>query len=191
MSPLAAVTRVAALAAVVCASATASTDSFMTSEDSAQRVPPGYRQVAAEQRIPAALLYAIALTESGYGPAAGANPRPWPWTLNIRGKGHYYPSFAAAAQALTATLHQGETAVDVGLMQIHWRYHHAALGTVHRALDPYHNLRVAAQILADCYRQRTDWWSAAGCYHAPNNPALAERYQARVQRHWRALRPDV
>ena len=75
-------------------------------------------------------------------------------------------------------------------MQIHWHYHHAALGTIRSALDPYHNLRVGAGILAECYRQRADWWSATGCYHAPNNDALAQRYQARVQRHWRSLQQD-
>jgi soluble lytic murein transglycosylase-like protein len=155
-----------------------------------QEVPPGYRQVAQEHGIPPALFYAIALTESGYGVPTSGVLRPWPWTLNIRGKGRYYPSHRAAADALATTVHSGETAVDVGLMQIHWHYHHGALGGIRRALDPYHNLRVGAGILAQCYQQRADWWSAAGCYHAPNNATLARRYQARVQRHWRTLPQD-
>ncbi|WP_162300025.1 lytic transglycosylase domain-containing protein [Kineobactrum sediminis] len=153
-------------------------------------IPPGYRQVAAERSIPPSLFYAIALTESGYRTPATKGLRPWPWTLNIRGEGHYYPSQRAAATALSATLSAGETGVDVGLMQIHWHYHHAALGNIRTALDPYHNLRVGAGILAECYRQRADWWSATGCYHAPNNDTLAQRYQARVQRHWRTLQQD-
>ena len=155
-----------------------------------QVVPPGYRQVAHEHGIPPALFYAIALTESGYTMPTAEGIRPWPWTLNIRGEGRYYPSRRAAVAALAATVHGGETAVDVGVMQIHWHYHHAALGGVRRALDPYHNLRVGADILAQCYQQRADWWSATGCYHAPNNATLARRYQARVQRHWRTVVQD-
>lgn len=155
-----------------------------------EAIPPGYRQVAAEHSIPPSLFYAIALTESGYRTPATQGLRPWPWTLNIRGEGHYYPSQRAAATALSATLSAGETGVDVGLMQIHWHYHHAVLGNIRTALDPYHNLRVGAGILAECYRQRADWWSATGCYHAPNNDTLAQRYQARVQRHWRTLQQD-
>ncbi len=155
-----------------------------------QGVPPGYRQVAQEHGIPPALFYAIALTESGYGMRASGDLRPWPWTLNIRGQGRYYPSHGAAADALATTVYSGETAVDVGVMQMHWHYHHAALGGIRRALDPYHNLRVGAGILVQCYEQRADWWSAAGCYHAPNNATLARRYQARVQRHWRTVAQD-
>lgn len=155
-----------------------------------QAIPPGYRQVAAEHSIPPSLFYAIALTESGYRTPATKGLRPWPWTLNIRGEGHYYPSQRAAATALSATLSAGETGVDVGLMQIHWHYHHAVLGNIRTALDPYHNLRVGAGILAECYRQRADWWFATGCYHAPYNETLAQRYQARVQRHWRTLQQD-
>ncbi len=170
--------------------AAAPPEHLLESARSGQAVPPGYRQVAAEHSIPPSLFYAVALTESGYRMPAVESPRPWPWTLNIRGEGHYYPSQRAAATALSATLSAGETAVDVGLMQIHWHYHHAALGNIRSALDPYHNLRVGAGILAECYRQRTDWWSATGCYHAPNNATLAQRYQARVQRHWRSLQQD-
>ena len=155
-----------------------------------QVVPPGYRQVAEEHGIPPALFYAIALTESGYTMPTAEGIRPWPWTLNIRGEGRYYPSHRAAAAALAATVHSGETAVDVGIMQIHWHFHHAALGGIRRALDPCHNLRVGADILAQCYQQSREWWSAAGCYHAPNNATLSRRYQARVQQHWRTVVQD-
>ncbi len=75
-------------------------------------------------------------------------------------------------------------------MQIHWHFHHAALGGIRRALDPCHNLRVGADILAQCYQQSREWWSAAGCYHAPNNATLSRRYQARVQQHWRTVVQD-
>jgi hypothetical protein len=39
-------------------------------------------------------------------------------------------------------------------MQVNWRYHQDKLGSPWQALDPYHNLRVGAEILQDCYANR-------------------------------------
>jgi hypothetical protein len=134
-----------------------------------------------------ALFYAVALAESGKRVGALAIHRPWPWTLNIDGQGHFYPSRKAATDALFAALDAGQRSVDIGLMQISWRYHRDRLGGPAQALDPYHNLRVAAQILNACYHSRLSWGAAAGCYHAPADPLRAARYQGRVLRILRRL----
>ncbi|HBX71741.1 MAG TPA: lytic transglycosylase [Halieaceae bacterium] len=155
-----------------------------------QSVPVGYQQIASEYGLPPGLLYAVALTESGQSSLSDGQFRPWPWALNIDGEGHYFPSRQRAWLALETVLTETKTSVDIGLMQISWRYHRSVLGSSWQALDPYHNLRVGAHILAQCYQQRLEWWSAAGCYHAPNNATLARRYQARVQRHWRTVVQD-
>jgi hypothetical protein len=53
-----------------------------------QPVPVGYQQVAREYGLPPALLYAVALTESGQSCAQSKEQfRPWPWALNIDGEG--------------------------------------------------------------------------------------------------------
>jgi hypothetical protein len=72
-------------------------------------------------------------------------------------------------------------------MQVNWRYHQQKLGDSWQALEPYHNLRVAALILRDCYEQRRDWWAGVGCYHSPSNTLRAQRYRARVVGHWQRL----
>jgi soluble lytic murein transglycosylase-like protein len=148
-------------------------------------VPPAYRATAAQHGIPVELLYAMALAESGKQVAAGH--RPWPWTLNIAGRGAYFASREAAWLALDRSLADGQSSVDIGLMQVNWRYHADALGSTWRALDPYHNLTVAAGILKRCYRKRRDWWPSVGCYHAPSNDQRARRYRERVLAHWRAV----
>ena len=84
-------------------------------------------------------------------------------------------------------LASGHTSVDVGLMQVNWKYHAGALQTIEAAVDPYRNLDVAAAILVDCYQSRGDWWGAVGCYHAPNDPERAARYRDRVKRLWSRL----
>lgn len=150
-------------------------------------VPGGYCRVAGEHGVPCTILYAVALAESGAAANGKAVRRPWPWTLNVAGRGHFYASRKAAWQALNTFIARGERSIDIGLMQVNWRFHRERLGDPWQALDPYHNLRVGAGILKDCFRRRRDWWAGVGCYHAPSNPVRAQRYRARVVRHWRSL----
>jgi len=73
------------------------------------------------------------------------------------------------------------------LMQVNWRYHQKRLGTPWQALDPYHNLRVGADILQECHTTQQDWWASVGCYHAPANPQRADRYRRRVVSRWQRV----
>ena len=150
-------------------------------------VPVGYQHIATDEGVPCDLLYAIALTESGQSRFSQQQWRPWPWTLNIEGRGHYFPSRIDAWRALKKTLAANQGAADIGLLQINWRYHHRELETPWQALAPYHNLRVGAAILKRCFNTTKDWWQSAGCYHAPNHPKRAKGYQARVRRHWQKI----
>lgn len=150
-------------------------------------VPWAYRATAAEYGIPVHLFYAVALAESGKTIQSIGLRRPWPWTLNIAGQGVFFATRWQAWQALDASLRSGETSVDIGVMQVNWHFHQHRLGNSWLALEPQHNLTVAANILKDCYRKRHNWWASVGCYHAPSNQKRAERYRARVARHWRTL----
>lgn len=155
----------------------------------AQSVPDGYRQIAEESGVPATLLYAIALTESGT--TTTDIRRPWPWTLNIAGNGQWYPTRKQAWRALNGALAQGTRSIDIGLMQVNWHYHRARLGTPWQALDPYHNLRTGARILSECHGKHRDWWASTGCYHAPSHPGRARLYQERVKDQWRTVTGSV
>ena len=155
---------------------------MLLSTDLFAKVPPVYQRIAQANNIPPTLFYAIALTESGQRQWSRQH-RPWPWTLNVNGQGHYYPSRKAAWLALQAALATNRN-VDVGLMQVSWRYHRKGLGTSWLALDPQHNLRVSAAILQRCFTRVGDWPTAVGCYHAPNDPIRAARYQQRVSQYW-------
>ena len=150
-------------------------------------VPTGYQAVATAFGVPHTLLYAVALTESGRQLDTQVIHRPWPWTLNISGQGYYYSSRIQAWQGLKQALDNGKTSIDIGLMQVNWRYHQERLGSPWQALDPYHNLRVGAAILQDCYKTRQDWWASVGCYHAPANPQRADRYRQRVLARWQGI----
>ena len=147
-------------------------------------VPVGYQQVADAYDLPPEVLYAVALTESARQVDSTGNVRPWPWTLNVSGQGYYFDSKVDAWQALKGWLQTGRQSIDIGLMQVNWRYHQDMLGSPWQALDPYHNLKVAAAILKDCFEARQDWWEAVGCYHAPNHVRRASRYRERVRAIW-------
>ena len=154
-----------------------------------ETVPAGYASVARAHGIPADIVYAVALTESGKVVDRFRTRRPWPWTLNVGGTGHFYASREDAHRALVHFLDQGERSIDIGLMQVNWRWHRDKLGDPWRALEPDHNLQVGARILGRCYRDRRDRWDAVGCYHAPNNERFAGRYSEKVAANWRRIAP--
>lgn len=152
-------------------------------------VPPGYTLVALEAGVPPALLYGVALQESvmSFGDAGDRRPLPWPWTLNIDGTPARFATRAAAEERLYQSLRQGVDSVDIGAMGINWRYHHARLVSVARALDPYWNLRVGASLLAAHFDATGDWVSAVGRYHAPVKRERAATYASQVFQRLRRL----
>lgn len=152
-------------------------------------IPARYRQAAAEYGLPAKVVYAVALTESGTQLQSG-RARPWPWTLNIEGRGHYYPTREAAYVALRAYLDRGGRRADVGLMQIHWRLHQRLLRDPWAALDPVFNLRVGAYLLRERWQAAGNLWQAIGHYHAPRWPERAAWYRRQVARRLGQLRAD-
>jgi soluble lytic murein transglycosylase-like protein len=152
-----------------------------------ESIPAGYASVARAHGVPADIFYAIALTESGKVVDQFRTRRPWPWTLNVGGKGYFYSSREDAHRALQGFLAQGKRSIDIGLMQVNWRWHRDKLDDPWQVLDPDHNLQVGARILASCYREGRDRWDAVGCYHAPNNQKFASRYRKNVAAHWRRI----
>ena len=127
---------------------------------------------AAEERrraMPAGLLRAIALVESGRG------GRPHPWTLNVRGRALYFPSRAAAAAALS----RAPERTDVGMMQINLRWHGARFASPAEALDPARNLEAAADFLAELKTEHGTWTAAVERYHS-SRPGRRRAYVCKV-----------
>ena len=152
-------------------------------------IPAGYAAVAREMRVPAVVLYGVALQESAmvFGESRQRIPLPWPWTLNVAGMPVRLSSRAAAEQRLRASLHAGIDSVDIGPMGVNWRYHKQRLQSVERSLDPYWNLRVGASLLAGHFADCADWPEAIGRYHSPANRDRAAKYSAMVLARLRRL----
>jgi hypothetical protein len=57
---------------------------------------------------------------------------------------------------------------------VNWRWHQTRFADPWTALDPFVNLRVAAQILREQFELAGDWYQAVARYHAPAPTAAAQ-----------------
>ncbi|WP_049722454.1 transglycosylase SLT domain-containing protein [Gilvimarinus polysaccharolyticus] len=148
-------------------------------------VPDPYLFAAKHANVPAELLYAICLQESGYSQSGSYHP--WPWTLNLGGRGTYFEGAQEAASALSEFLSQDRCDVDIGLCQIHWCAHAHVIADPYLIINPYANIQYAAALLRAEFERSGSWAEAAGRYHAPNNPVLASAYRKQVLSKWQPL----
>ncbi len=133
--------------------------------------------------VPAGLLHAIAVVESGRPDPHSGTIQPWPWTIDVGGQGYYFATKAAAVSAVRTLMATGIQSIDVGCMQINLSYHPAAFRNLEQAFDPSANARYAATFLTRLYGSSLDWTKAAGAYHS-QTPTLAQPYQRAVLAHW-------
>ena len=131
--------------------------------------------------IPPDLLLAIAITESG---RAG---RPWPWTLDVDGDPFYLPSRAALLREAQQALRNGHTRIDIGPMQVDWRYHGALFPSLASITHPFMNIAAAGHILAHLEARTGNWWQAVALYHS-GTPTLGRPYMWHVYHIYRRLR---
>ncbi len=126
-------------------------------------VPVIYRSIAESNNVPADILYCIAIQESK---RVDKNGYPWSWTMNIQGKSYYYDSKREAYAAFQEAKRRTEL-IDVGAMQINWRWNKSYFDRETEIFDPVTNLNVGAKILRQRYEETKDWWVAVGKYHSP------------------------
>jgi hypothetical protein len=148
--------------------------------------PPAYQSAAHTHGVPADVLFAVALQESGM--VLRGRLIPWPWTLNVAGRPYRFANRTEACEAVRRALLQvSPTRVDVGLGQINVGFHGHRVAHPCALLDPYQNLALTARILRELYTSADDWVIAIGHYHRPAGGERAERYRRAVQRHLRRI----
>lgn len=161
--------------------------SFENKADSSDICLQAARRTERRERIPAHLLGAIALAESGrYDRDSGEN-FAWPWTVTVNGKGRYFDTKAEAAAEVEILLTQGIKNIDVGCMQVNLHYHWDAFDTLEDAFDPMTNAAYAAGYLKTKRKEAPTWISAAGAYHS-TTPENARPYRVKVLKYWNDLR---
>lgn len=128
--------------------------------------------LAAERHgVPLAVLYAVALNETGRG------GRLHPYALNIDGKAIYASSQAAAVRSFEQARASGHKLIDVGCMQINHYWHAQQFASVRQMFEPYDNVDYGAKFLRQLYGQERSWTRAIAVYHAgKHNHDAQSRY---------------
>ena len=123
--------------------------------------------------IPSGLLKSIASIESGNKPYA----------LNISGKSVFASSKEEAQEIEQTSIQQGNTNIDLGVMQINWRWHNEYFNSPQEILEPKTNIEYAAKFLSKLYKQHGSWNKAVRHYHSAS-PQHHIKYSRRVLISW-------
>jgi soluble lytic murein transglycosylase-like protein len=132
-------------------------------------------RAAEAHRIPLGVLYAVGMTETGRKDSLQ------PYALNIAGKA----VFAGSAEEAMAHFHKarkrGKSLIDLGCMQINYRYHGKQFSSLEEMLDPSANVEYAARFLKELRAREGSWTMAVARYHAgPDNDPAQKRYVCAV-----------
>lgn len=136
-------------------------------------------RIGASKGLPDGVLAAIARKESGYSPR-GYNAQAWPWTVNEAGRSSYFESRPEAEAYLERALARGDTNIDIGCMQINYRWHGEAFASASQMFEPSANIAYAADFLTALYARLGSWEQAIAHYHS-SSPDLGPQYAASVQ----------
>ncbi|MBM3568067.1 MAG: lytic transglycosylase domain-containing protein [Alphaproteobacteria bacterium] len=138
-------------------------------------------------RIPADLMHAISLVESGRYDRGRQAKIAWPWTINAEGQGRFFATKAEAIEAVDALQARGVRSIDVGCMQVNLMYHRDAFDSLEEAFDPVINASYAARFLIQLKDETGGWPAAVQRYHSAK-PEKGGPYRVKVDREWREER---
>ncbi len=134
--------------------------------------------------LPAGLLTAVSLVESGRWHRERREKLAWPWTVTSGGEGKFFPSKAEAVRYARALQARGVRNIDVGCMQINLLHHPDAFAGLEEAFEPRMNVGYATDFLRRLHGEFASWTEAATAYHS-RTPHLAARYQSKLLREWK------
>jgi soluble lytic murein transglycosylase-like protein len=170
-------TLVAALRLLASALATACLSSAAVGAASAATNPcePEILRAADRYGVPAGILYAVGLTETGKKGSLQPN------ALNIEGKAVFPQSRGEALATFEDARREGKTLIDLGCMQINHHYHRARFASLEAMIDPAQNVEYATRFLKELKEREGSWTLAVARYHAgPNNNPAQKVYVCRV-----------
>ena len=131
--------------------------------------PSPWLKAATLHDVDPLLLYAIALKESPRQRPDGY-VRPWPWAVHSPKEGEgtlYFETSEEALLKIEGLIAEGYTNIDIGIMQINWKYNGHLLPEPARLLLPEHNIELGARILrANLETRHGDLKYALARYHS-------------------------
>lgn len=128
-----------------------------------------------ENAVPLAVLYAVALTETGQKDGLNA------FAMNVEGRAVFSADFREAMTRFLAARRSGAVLIDIGCMQVNHHYHGARFASVEAMFDPRANVDYAARFLRNLHKSEGSWTAAVARYHAgPKNAPAQKSYVCAV-----------
>ena len=133
--------------------------------------------------LPENILLSISRVESGYQKVDGII-RAWPWTLNAGGDSAYFQTKKAALDSLKKRIVSGVTNIDVGCMQLNYRWHNQFFSNLSEMINPIKNVDYAARFLKKLFHRHGSWEKAVKYYHSSKSK-FNVRYYKKVKAVWK------
>lgn len=123
--------------------------------------------------IPSGLLEAIAFVESGINNHA----------INVAGKAVIATNNNEALKVISDARENGIRNIDVGVMQLNYRWHSNAFANIQEMLNPKNNIEYAAKFLLRLKEQHGTWYAAICNYHS-SKLDQQKKYSYKVVMKW-------
>lgn len=146
---------------------------FTSSVAKAQDLKSLISDIERQYAIPQGLLHSIALVES----------RINPYAINVDGKAIILNSKAATLEAIEYYRSLGVTNIDIGVMQINYRWHGKEFANLSEMIAVNNNVEYAAKLLTSLYKEHGSWHKATRLYHSAT-PKYYKQYSKKIITAW-------
>ncbi len=133
--------------------------------------------------LPENILLSISRVESGYQKVDGVI-RSWPWTLNAGGDSAYFKTKEDALLSLEERIKKGVTNIDIGCMQLNFRWHKEFFNNLSDMINPMKNVDYAARFLNKLHQRHGSWEKAVKYYHSSKSKYNVKYYR-KVKAVWK------
>ena len=133
--------------------------------------------------LPENILLSISRVETGYQKVNGVR-RAWPWTLNAGGDSAYFQTKDAALKSLKRRVKQGVTNIDIGCMQLNFRWHKKFFKNLSDMMSPEKNVDYGARFLNRLHKRHGSWEKAVKYYHSSKSK-FNVKYYKKVRAVWK------
>ena len=146
------------------------------------------KKLSKNSGLPDGLLGSIARVESGRINKNGVK-RAWPWTLNLAGDSKFFDNKSQTLEYLNTAISEGKTNIDIGCMQINYRWHKNNFLTVEEMLAPKSNINYAIRFLNELFEKHNSWEDAVKHYHSATK-SLNTKYYRKIARVFNTIRNE-
>lgn len=164
--------RVKSLLLVICL-CMASNNALASNSSVQGKIKRLIKETEEQYRIPSGLLEAIAFVESGINNHA----------INVAGKPVIVTNNNEALKVIADARENGIRNIDVGVMQLNYRFHSNAFANIQEMLNPKNNIEYAAKLLIRLKKQHGTWYAAICNYHS-SKLDQQKKYSYKVVMKW-------